>query len=200
MAFRMNKLRDFYLVVSKILQNKTQKVDPVDSVLQDRARFRQFIDATSMSGSSLKAVKPPADSGDMLKRIVDQLLKDENKKRLVEILKNMNSKHEYAQIAHALLNEILPRFNAEEYLESKEYRGTAQGELKEALKVMTFYSQKHVERAERGLKKAYYPEYVLSQMTLDEELQTMRKKVEEEPLFREVKTPSTTVKTAKQIQ
>jgi U3 small nucleolar RNA-associated protein 13 len=33
MAFRLNKLRDFYLVVSKILANKTAKVDPVDSVL-----------------------------------------------------------------------------------------------------------------------------------------------------------------------
>ena len=33
MAFKLNKLRDFYLVVSKILQNKTQKADPVDSVL-----------------------------------------------------------------------------------------------------------------------------------------------------------------------
>jgi len=35
---------------------------------------------------------------------------------------------------------------------------------------MTFYSQKHIDRAERGLKKAYFPDYVLSQMTLDEEL------------------------------
>jgi len=36
MAFRLNKLRDFYLVVSKILQKKSAKQDPVDSVLQDR--------------------------------------------------------------------------------------------------------------------------------------------------------------------
>jgi hypothetical protein len=33
MAFRLNKLRDFYLVLNKILSNKTSKVDPVDAVL-----------------------------------------------------------------------------------------------------------------------------------------------------------------------
>jgi hypothetical protein len=33
MAFRMNKLRDFYLVMNKILTLRSSKVDPVDSVL-----------------------------------------------------------------------------------------------------------------------------------------------------------------------
>jgi len=42
MAFRMNKLRDFYLVMNKILSQKTAKIDQVDSVLQDRLKFRQF--------------------------------------------------------------------------------------------------------------------------------------------------------------
>ena len=85
-------------------------------------------------------------------------------------------------IAHALLAEILPRFNSEEYLETKEYKGGQQNELKEALKVMGFYSQKHVERAERGLKRSFYPEYVLSQMTIDEEIVKIERKkaVEEE--------------------
>lgn len=33
MAFKMNKLRDFYLVVNKILSGRTAKIDPVDAVL-----------------------------------------------------------------------------------------------------------------------------------------------------------------------
>jgi hypothetical protein len=33
MAFKLNKLRDFYLVVNKILSNKTAKIDPLDYVL-----------------------------------------------------------------------------------------------------------------------------------------------------------------------
>lgn len=62
-----------------------------------------------------------------------------------------------------------------------------------------------MERAERGLKKAYYPDYVLSQMTLDEELKTFDKKKvvisdETNSMFKEVKKPSGSVRTAKQIQ
>jgi c-di-GMP-related signal transduction protein len=41
-----------------------------------------------------------------------------------------------------------------------------QTELKDILSVMEFYSQKHYERAERNLKKSYYTDYVLSQLTL----------------------------------
>jgi hypothetical protein len=74
---------------------------------------------------------------------------------------------------------------------------------------MSFYSQKHVERAERGLKKAYFPEYVLSQMTLDEELKTLERKntaftSDDEPItlsFIENKNKnSQTNKTAKMIK
>jgi len=60
---------------------------------------------------------------DILAEVVTQLLKEENKRRLIEILRNLNSKQEYSMIAHALLAEILPRFNSEEYLETKEYKG-----------------------------------------------------------------------------
>ena len=45
-AFRLSKLRDFYLVINKVLATGSTKEDPVDSVLQDRARFRQFVDST----------------------------------------------------------------------------------------------------------------------------------------------------------
>jgi hypothetical protein len=68
---------------------------------------------------------------------VSQLLKDADKKRLFEVLRNLNSKHEYAQTAHALLAELLPRFRTEEYLteDSKDSQ-----DLKETLKIMSFYS------------------------------------------------------------
>lgn len=80
------------------------------------------------------------DNSDTLSKIVTKLLKEENKKRLIEVLRNLNTKHEYSHIAHAIMSELLPRFRADEYLESPEYRGTNQNELKEALKILTFYS------------------------------------------------------------
>ena len=61
-----------------------------------------------------------------------------------------------------MLSELLPRFDAEEFLDTPDYKGPAQNELKEAIKIMNFYSAKHSDRAERGLKRAYFPEYVLS--------------------------------------
>lgn len=51
MAFRLNKLRDFYLVVNKILTNAVTKVDPVDSVLSDRKRFKAFVDGKGVGES-----------------------------------------------------------------------------------------------------------------------------------------------------
>jgi hypothetical protein len=48
------------------------------------------------------------------------------------------------------------------YLETEEYSKGPQNEMKEALKVMRFYSEKHVDRAERGIKKSCFPEYVVS--------------------------------------
>ena len=71
---------------------------------------------------------------------------------------------------------------------------------------MSFYSQKHVERADRGLKRAFYPEYVLSQMTIDEEVKTLERKntAEDEPMtlsFSENKNKSNLAsKSAKQIK
>ena len=145
----------------------------------------------------------------LLAEVVSQLLKEENKRRLVEIIRNLNTKQEYSIIAQALLNEILPRFDASDYLDTAEYKGGQQNELKDALKVMSFYSQKHVERAERGLKRAFYPEYVLSQMTIDEEVKTLERKntaanSEDEPMtlsFSENKNKSNLAsKSAKQIK
>jgi hypothetical protein len=42
--------------------------------------------------------------------------------------------------------------------------------------MMEIYSEKHYERAERGLKKSYFVDYVLSQMTLQDDLVTMKDK------------------------
>jgi hypothetical protein len=44
MAFRLNKLRDFYLVMDRILTNKQTKLDPVDYVLSDKAKFTNSVE------------------------------------------------------------------------------------------------------------------------------------------------------------
>lgn len=59
------------------------------------------------------------------------------------------------------------------------------------MQISEFYTQKHLERAERGVKKSYYPAYVLSQMTLDEDLkQYETKPVKESSMWKEAKKNS----------
>lgn len=44
------------------------------------------------------------------------------------------------------------------------------------MRVTEFYCEKHYERAERNLKKSYYIDYVLSQMTIGEDLELEKKR------------------------
>ena len=94
---------------------------------------------------------PHEDNNSTLHKIITALLKESDPKRLFEILRNLNSKLQYAPLAQALMTALLPRMQTEKM-----------GDLREMMKIMQFYSEKHMERADKGLKKAYYPEYVLS--------------------------------------
>lgn len=51
-----------------------------------------------------------------MSKLVDSLL-TEDKKRLLDIIKNLNTKHEYTPIAQHLLTYILPKFKADDYIE-----------------------------------------------------------------------------------
>ncbi|CDW89939.1 transducin beta-like protein 3 [Stylonychia lemnae] len=162
MAFRLNRLRDFYLVMNKVISGKSSKIDMVDSVLTDRKILNSL-----QSGQQNQQEKSQQIQGEtLMTQILAKLLK-EDKKRLLEIIRNLNSKSQYQGLAQHILYTILPRFRADDYLE--EFK-TNQNELKEILKITDFYSQKHLDRAERGLKKAFYPQYILSQMTLQDDL------------------------------
>ena len=44
MAFRLNKLRDFYLVMDRIISNKTSKLDAIDIILSEKKKFLDAVD------------------------------------------------------------------------------------------------------------------------------------------------------------
>jgi hypothetical protein len=76
MAFRMNKLRDFYLVINKIVTSSQAKLDPVDSVLLDRQRFKQFTAKAAEGSTGLKnLVAAPTKNEDLISRVITELLK-----------------------------------------------------------------------------------------------------------------------------
>ena len=69
-------------------------------------------------------------------------------------------------MAQVLLRELLPRFSAEELMSEFKQAG---GGLKSLLEATEMYSGKHYTRADRNLKRTFYVQYVLSQMTLLED-------------------------------
>ena len=91
------------------------------------------------------------------------LLLQEDKKKLFDIIKKLNARQEYAFMAQVLLRELLPRFSPDELVEEFKQAG---GGLKGLLEATEMYSAKHYTRVDRNLKRTFYVQYVLSQMTL----------------------------------
>ena len=101
-------------------------------------------------------------------KVVTLLLK-EDKRKLLETIKKLNTRQQYASMAQVLLKEILPRFSAEELVE--QFREN--GGLKEMIEATEMYSSKHYTRTDKNLKSVYYVNYVLSQMTLQEDVKKL---------------------------
>lgn len=77
-----------------------------------------------------------------------------------------------------LLRELLPRFAADELVDEFKQEGGAAA-LKAILEATDTYSEKHYTRADRNLKRSFYVQYVLSQMTLLEDKKLLAEKLEE---------------------
>ena len=66
-------------------------------------------------------------------------------------------------MAQTLLKEMLPRFSADELVDEFKQSGGGLGAILEATEM---YSGKHYTRVDSNLKRTFYVQYVLSQMTL----------------------------------
>lgn len=111
-------------------------------------------------------------------KVISLLLK-EDKKRLFDMVKKLNARQEFAAMAQVLLRELLPRFSPEELMDEFKKAG---GGLKDMLIATEMYSGKHYTRVDRNLKRSYYVQFVLSQMTLLEDKKLDSK--EEKPVER----------------
>ena len=93
------------------------------------------------------------------------------------MIKKLNARQQYASMAQVLLKEVLPHFNADDLIDQFKESGG----LKELLEATDVYSKKHYERADRNLKSVYYVNYVISQMTLQDDLDRFKQKTSESP-------------------
>ena len=74
------------------------------------------------------------------------------------------------------MKELLPRFGAEALVDEFKQSG---GGLKGILEATEMYSGKHYSRVDGNLKRTFYVQYVLSQMTLLEDKKLLAEKLEQ---------------------
>ena len=88
----------------------------------------------------------------------------------MKIIRNLNSKYEYSQVAQHLLAEVLPSFEHDEFLKDFETKeGSAIQDLRKVLEGTLIYQDRHYNRADRFLKTRYFIDHTINQMTLQEE-------------------------------
>ena len=89
-----------------------------------------------------------------------------------------------------LLSEVLSRVDAESLHEAAKAAGK-QKLLEEIIEACEIYGLKHYARADKNLKQSYYVQYVISQMTLQAEIQQAQKVVGEKKRESKAKSKST---------
>ena len=98
----------------------------------------------------------------LLSKIVERLL-SENKVKFLTIVRNLNAKYEYSNLAQHLLTDILPQFDCESFLESiKSDEAKTPSDLKTLLESTLVYEDKHYTRVERQLRSSYFVDYIIS--------------------------------------
>lgn len=108
-----------------------------------------------------------------------QRLLEVDKVKLLTIIRNLNAKYEFAHLAQYMMTEILPKFQNYEFL--SDMRKTAsegdQPDLKSLLEGTSVYQDKHYNRIQRHLRNSYFIDFVVSQMTLQEDETTVIKTI-----------------------
>ena len=139
----MNKLRDFYHVLMRVMKAEVKGLDQVDCYVTDQKKFIE------VEGNGFNEAQSLSTNKKLLRKIMGKLLK-EDKIKVMEILKNLNTKYEYAQLAQYLMGSVLDRVDVEDFLETyKKDEQKSTQDLKDNLSATLTYTHKHQDRFER---------------------------------------------------
>ena len=177
LAFKLNKLRDFFHAMDRLVSGRapppkpffagmpgqvapvlSRIQDPIESILLNQENFETVLATGQPHQSSTDRKKQTK----AIAKVIGLLIK-EDKKKLFEMIKKLNARQQYASMAQTLLKEMLPRFSADELVDEFKQSGGGLGAILEATEM---YSGKHYTRVDSNLKRTFYVQYVLSQMTL----------------------------------
>ena len=100
-----------------------------------------------------------------LKKVVSLILKEADMLQLMELVRKLNARQEYARLAQLMLAEIMARVDSESLQELLKKQGKMQlwADIMEACEI---YGLKHYARSDKSLKQSYFLQYVMSQITL----------------------------------
>ena len=204
-AFKLKKNRDLFTVIEMILDQTKETTgdvmgatkDPVMAVLNNEKKFESQFQGTqvkeTLTDSSSKAEL-------LVKEIVQEMLKLDSI-RLLETIRDLNVHQKYWKIAQLLLFQIFKLFGLTKFIDFIEKQFKAQNEelklkdpknyqavsrkamiarIKEYLSIISFYSQKHLERTERYQKLSYLVNFVISKYTVEQEKAQLKEQFETE--------------------
>lgn len=202
-AFKLKKNRDLFSIIEMIL-DQTQKSrnpfeapakDPVSTVLDNEAHFDAQFNGTKIEkhpNTSLAVAELT------VKEIVKEMLKLDSM-RLLEIIRDLNVHQKYCRIAQILLFQIFKIFGLSKFIDFVEAQFKAQNEelvksdlsssqtmsrksliakVQNYLSIISFYSQKHMERVQRNQKLSYLVNFVVSKYTIEQEKLELREEFE----------------------
>jgi len=194
-AFKLKKNRDLFKVIEIILDRTKDKPseqtnDSVMAILDNETNFD-----SQFQGSDVKEfVDNSANTAElMIKEIVQEMLKIDSM-RLLEIIRDLNVHQKYCRIAQILMFQIFKLFGLSKFIDFIETQFKEQNELlvkenkdeantlsrkgliqkiKDYFTIISFYSQKHMERIERNQKLSCLVSFVVSKYTVEQEKSEM---------------------------
>lgn len=163
LAFKMNKIRDFYHILLKLMTKQDEPLDQVDSAVADIHKFERLA-AQNFTRSQSK----PEENEVILSKILTKL-KGINNAKLIDVVRKLNCKYEYAPLAQTLMNKILPTVEVDELLKSCNKDKQNPIDAMNVFETINLYNQKHYTRMDKHLQNSYFVDYVVSLMTLQGE-------------------------------
>ena len=98
-----------------------------------------------------------------------QKLLEQDRVKLLTIIRNLNAKYEYSHLAQYMLTQVLPKFQNYEFLQEMRKKASEPGQpadLKSLLEATSIYQEKHLKRISKHLRNSYFIDFVVSQMQL----------------------------------
>lgn len=204
-AFKLKKNRDLFKVIEMILDQTKETTgdvmgatkDPVMAVLNNEVKFESQFQGTQVKEKLTDSSSKPEL---LVKEIVQEMLKLDSI-RLLETIRDLNVHQKYCKIAQLLLFKIFKLFGLTKFIDLIEKQFKAQNEelklkdpknyqavsrkamiakIKEYLSIISFYSQKHLERTERYQKLSYLVNFVISKYTVEQEKAQLKELFETE--------------------